>query len=225
VAGARERLRTGWDARLALVRDICPRGARVLDVGSSWGEYTLLPLAAVASEVVALDVDTRPLAWLSMFAAERDVTNVTTTVESVHDHRGSYDLLRCTNTLQLLSGTERVAFLSSFRRLLTSEGDLFVDFYTPRYLAFRVRYQKGLGLRLRLVSAARLALWRHTLTVRRFQAETGAVGLRIERHVDSAVYDRCREHEGNDFSTPLGRYFAAFVVVRDDGGWSKHGYR
>jgi 2-polyprenyl-3-methyl-5-hydroxy-6-metoxy-1,4-benzoquinol methylase len=213
---AEQRLRAGWAPRSLLAEEICPSNARVLDVGCSWGEYTL-PLCGRAEHVTALDIDGSALDRLERLAQERGITNVTTSSESLHTHDGDYDLIWCTNTVSVLRGDERRAFLSSFRRLLAPEGRVFVDYYTPRYLAFRAVSQEGLTPRLRVVSAARLVTLRYTLTARKFRREVVRSGLRIQSIVESPALVRSREIEGNDFSTRFGNYFEAYLLGHGHG--------
>jgi SAM-dependent methyltransferase len=222
VASMRQRLENGWSARVALMKALCPPKARALDVGCAYGEYAL-PLATVAAHVDALDVNRDALNALAAFATELNVTNITTVPEDLitwSDGRDrQYDFCVCTNTLMLLDSSTRCAFLEAFHRLVGEGGYLFVDFYLPRYLLYRVLIQR-LPLRLKLRSLGSFfyrLIRRQLLTKTVFEREAIESGFVIVRRGTAirppgSPYHACRSLEGHNLDTIFGAYFEPYLL-------------
>jgi SAM-dependent methyltransferase len=224
VAFMRRRLGNGWSARLAFVKAWCPPGARALDVGCGYGEYAL-PTATIAAHVDALDITRHAVDAVAAFAAELNLGNVTTINEELlpwsKGREGQYDFCMCTNTLQLLDPRTRRSFLEALERLLSDDGYLLVDFYTPRYFLYRAFIAK-LSLRDKtysfLVFFHRM-LRRAHLTKARFEREIAECGFTIvscgkDILYPSSSYHACRSVEGNNFDTIIGPYFEPYVLKR-----------
>jgi 2-polyprenyl-3-methyl-5-hydroxy-6-metoxy-1,4-benzoquinol methylase len=222
VASMRQRLENGWSARVALMKALCPPEAMALDVGCAYGEYTL-PLATIAAHVDALDISRDALNAVETFAAELNITNVTTISEDLitwsvgRDRR--YDFCVCTNTLMLLDSATRRAFLQSFHRLVAEGGYLFADFYLPRYLIYRVLIQRlPLRLKLRSLGSYFYRLVRgQLLTKAVFEREASEHGFTIVRKGadlsgPGSAYHACRSLEGHNQDTIFGRYFQPYVL-------------
>lgn len=226
-AQIRRRLANGWSARVALLQSVVPAGARAIDVGCAYGEYTL-PLATVAGHVDALDIDQKALEAVAAFASEFEISNITTVNEGLvswsQSRAGQYNFCVCTNTLMLLDPETRRGFLDGFHRLLAVDGLLFVDFYLPRYHLYRFMVQNlPLSLKLRSLGAfASRAVRRAFLTEKVFEQESAQSGFTIvKRPADlcypGSSYHACRSVEGHNMDTIFGPYFVPYLLKRAGG--------
>jgi len=202
----------------------CPPEANALDTGCGYGEYAL-PMATIAAHVDALDISQHALDAVGAFAAELELGNVNTIQADLLSwsagRDGQYNFCMCLGTLMLLDPQTRRSFLETFHRLLSDDGYLLVDFYTPRYFLYRAFIAK-LSLRDKtysfLVFFHRM-LRRAHLTKARFEREIAECGFTIvscgkDILYPSSSYHACRSVEGNNFDTIIGPYFEPYVLKR-----------
>jgi 2-polyprenyl-3-methyl-5-hydroxy-6-metoxy-1,4-benzoquinol methylase len=217
IQSIRKRLEDGWNIRLSFLKEWCPEGARSLDLGARYGEYTL-PLATLASHVDALDTDCHSLAVLSEFASELGIANVEPSSENfvswAQQRAHSFDFCMCTGTWFYLTPKLRNVYLDTFRHLLVPDGRLLIDFYEPRYFLYRALIQKlPLSLKTRsLLAFFYRRLCRTYVTQRIFVREAKVHGFSVT-HSESKVYYACREIEGHNFNTIFGTYWSAYLLT------------
>ncbi len=220
-----KRLENGWAIREAFIGSVCPKGARALDIGCGRGEYTL-PLARIAASVDAVDTSGAEIAELRAACERFGVSNVTAVAADLvtwgrDKPPRSYDFIMFSLAIYLLSARERAVYLAELARLLAPDGVMFVDFPTPRFIAYRLLIQ-NLTIGQRLHSLAWFLRGRLTgrndaaISTKAFLREISAAGLRAEDNREMTSLDSkwamCRLIEGNDFNTWIGVYFAPFVV-------------
>jgi SAM-dependent methyltransferase len=209
----------GWNVRLAFLKQWCPAGGRALDVGAHFGRYTL-PLAMLANHVDAVDINPKFLEVLNDFACELKLDNISiSSVDFISWSKGrenEYDFCLCTGTWYYLMPGERLAYLNSFRDLLTTDGVLLIDICADRYFLYRAFIQ-SLSPKARVHSLLAFLyrrMRRKHNTRKTFEREVEASGLRI---VDKGgePYYACRRFENFNLNTMFGNYWSAYILKKN----------
>lgn len=219
------RMRFAWEARRAFVQEYCPLGALALDVGCANGEWAL-PLATQAVEVDALDIFPEPLKELQHSAQEAGLRNIRTVCSSLpqwaSEVQGRYEFCLCMGMLMLVTKKERIELLGSLNRVMKEGGVVFLDFYTPRYFAYRFLIQRLSVSKkfLSLGSFARRVFTGDLLTSTVFESEAKQAGFQVSSLKDlsnqaTSAYSIARAIEQNCFSTVLGPYFQTYLLKKE----------
>ena len=120
-----------WKGHYSLgMLDATPKKGRLLDAGCGSGKYSI-PLKMRGFDVVGMDVSLSALRMLSESSKSRDVDIdiLAGNVFQLPFTDGSFDIVWCYGVLQHLLSKERESAICEFRRILKTEGLLFLEVF------------------------------------------------------------------------------------------------
>ncbi len=190
---------------------------RALEVGPGSGIY-LPALAAVASEVVAADIETAYLAQAEKLAGEIDQLRcVQDDITNTELPAGSFDLILCTEVIEHIEDSQ--AALIGLRSLLSDSGVLILSTpqrYSPLELCAKIAFLPGI---------IQIVRWIYREPI----IETGHINLLTESDLDGQLAKaglQTKEQFKSGFYLPLiaelfggpGQRFLAWCEQRLRGG-------
>jgi SAM-dependent methyltransferase len=120
-----------WKGHYSLeMLDTVPKKGRILDAGCGSGKYSL-PLKMRGFDVVGMDASLAALRMLSESSKSRDIEIdiLAGNIFQLPFTDGSFDIVWCYGVLQHLLSKERESAIGEFRRILRTEGLLFIEVF------------------------------------------------------------------------------------------------
>ncbi|MCX9026499.1 MAG: class I SAM-dependent methyltransferase [Candidatus Methanoperedens sp.] len=120
-----------WKGHYSLgMLDAAPKKGRLLDAGCGSGKYSI-PLKMRGFDVVGMDVSLKALRMLSESSKSRDVDIdiLEGNIFQLPFTDGSFDIVWCYGVLQHLLSKERESAICEFKRILRTEGLLFIEVF------------------------------------------------------------------------------------------------
>jgi SAM-dependent methyltransferase len=120
-----------WKGHYSLeMLDASIKKGRLLDAGSGSGKYSI-PLKMRGFDVVGMDVSLKALRMLSESSKSRDVEIdiLAGNIFQLPFTDGSFDIVWCYGVLQHLLSKERESAICEFKRILKTDGHLFLDVF------------------------------------------------------------------------------------------------